>query len=487
MRVLGFGWVLVSSLFGFIVGACGSTEPTDLARPVPRLWKSGARLEARIEHLGTASRFAGWFDKTRAEPCQFARIDGALRCTPPLADAFFRDAACTTPVVVQYADVCSRGPDLGPAVTIVESQTCGGAADLSVRPVGAPIATAMIYAKHEDRCERLDASPFVVHALGDPIDPSTFARGENVDVAIESNLVLRRIVTEDGAELNVDVRDPAKDASCLTGYPILYDGPYRDRCVPGGGLVEYTDDPYLFSDASCTEGARGAWWPASTDACDGPPPLQSTEFARPADRCAFPVLATIRRIGAAREAVTYQRDPMGCAETHFDTPHRFLPFEDVLPPESFPLLPRRALGTPYGVESFVSSAGDAVLSLGRFDGCFVVELEGDRRCVPRAATFESKYGSYADAACTQLLFEPFSECDVTPFVVEVDNTCGYRTVAVYERGAALSADAQIYRRTDVGAPCEGPVSRPPDREMYRLGRKLAPEELPTIDVKPAET
>lgn len=440
-------------------------------------YTEGSRLRPMLLDAGDgATTFLSFFDQELGLRCWFqATVDGDLRCLPRSHDAWYRDAACSAPVVPAGC--------LGPEGAILEgepSDACdhGGAAAAFV-PRSTTATEGERIIGHGDGCGPQGDRALLVDA--DEVPLAAFVRGEVEELTLGAGLGARRIVAEDGATL---VTHLLRDGHACA--PAELGGELRCLDVP---LPRLDGSVELFASSDCTGDRLVQSASSATPTCPGDGPAASGGmFSQGGDpACGGTLFAVGEEVDDAGSAWS---EGEGCTAVTAEGPFRRLV---EVAPGDLPAMSVEERGTGRVVvrdrllAGVTAPGGDRPMAE-LFDtelnvACAPdVDAAGALRCLPRGNGLA--WYVYADGDCTQPLFRgDDTSCSGAPdarFATRSDGRSCRHTLGNDTRDGAVD---EVLER---GAPYDGPVYSLNDATFDCTGGEPAPGYFAVGAVHPAE-
>jgi hypothetical protein len=461
-------WISVLVVGVAATAACGGDDGggdgDDDGAPTGDTFASGTRLKAVYQDGGGgAVRLARWFDTELDAPCRFAYApDGVLHCLPTTEFGIqFADAACTQPLAL--FDPGNEVPD---RIVVTELGCPGPIRRGTPYAMGGVHTVASTYIMGADGiCQPGGpvTNGVVAHDIT-VLDETMFAAGEMATVMRDGDGDTQAIRGADGAYEVVNPID-------TTGAPCA-DGSIDGRCAPWAMSYSFGD---LFGDASCTQPAAYA-----VGAIDCPVPAFATVYNR-IDGC---WTRSVASVGTEVPDENLYESPDGstCAPPMYARGSRYFalgaaaadPFMHISVVDvGTGRLRARHVANAQGVRlapegSQVWSDTQLDIECGVFDG----------RCIPQRSIPLTGGDAFADAACTQYLFEDSTGCAGTPTVpawVGASDMNG-AIVGVFPVGAPFTG--QVYMLTN-GTTCE-PRAVDPTSRFFAVGAMSGVDVLAAV-------
>jgi hypothetical protein len=445
----------IASLAAALV-ACGGDDGgdgDDDGGPTGDTFESGTRLKAVYQDGGGgAVRLVRWFDSQLDAPCRFAYApDGVLRCLPTTEFGVqFADAACTQPLAL--LGVADAVPD---RIVVTELGCPGPIRRGTPYAIGGVHTVASTYIMGQDGiCQ--SSGPVTNDVVARDItvlDEAMFAAAEMATVMRDGEGDTQAIRGADGAYEVVNPID-------ATGGPCAR-GNIDDRCQPWA--MSYSLEE-LFGDATCTQPVA-----YSVGSVDCPAPAFAIVHTR-VDGC---YMHSVASVGAAIPMEDIYESGTGgsCAPATYPRGSRYWAL-GAAAADPFMHISAAEIGTGRLRVPYVANAQGVLLAPDGEITWHDTQLDidcsvSDGRCLPWQSVRIAGADAYADAACTQHLYEDSTGCAGVPEVPtwvgasEMDGAI----VGVFPVGAPFTG--QVYTLNN-GTTCE-PRTVDPSSRFFSVG------------------
>ena len=375
-------------------------------------FRSGTRLKAVYETAGSgAEQLVQWMDTSLNLPCTFALdIDRNLRCMPATTLTLqYQDANCSEAMT---SDAIQDGE------LLVRSRIPGGSCininQVQAFSLGPTIELSESYELLDGSCVARAAGSSS-YTLLTSVDHQMFQSGEVTDFAIDSELAVRMLDTDDGAQQVLSMVGRQAGQPCTPFGRDLS----NDVCIPGDQAFELRS---FYSDSGCTTPLANSRGGA---ACD--PPTRVVQFRRDDVGDCRILRKSLFDIGAGVSGEDAFELNGTCEAGELPNPpgsdFHWWEVGSELGFDSVPAISRVGKGTgdvragywasASGVTTMPVSAGTLWVDPQGVTCTLLQRSTGEKLCVPGASTTGSQQAFWADAACS-----------ATPLTQVRDDGCG---------------------------------------------------------------